>query len=75
MCTGIIIGYLCLALFGDCFGRKTFIVTGLGLAALGWLLTVLASNMYLAAAGMLVALAGLQFQYSVNMNMLSEVVG
>lgn len=75
MYSGTIIGYLILSLAGDYFGRKTFLITGLTLGSLGLVLTILSNNIYVSAIGLLISSIGNQTQFSINMNIITEVVG
>lgn len=71
---GVIIGNALMAVTGDYFGRKTFVVTGLSIAIGGLFLTVFANHIYVASVGMMISVVGFQWIYCMSMTILSEIV-
>ena len=61
-----IFAYLVLSLIGDLIGRKTFIIIGLVTMIIGIVWALLANSLFLAAAGLFVGLAGVQWAFSVS---------
>ena len=58
MYSSIVIAFVLLTFFGECIGRKSFILVGLITAIAGILFAILAPNIILAAVGLLIGLTG-----------------
>ena len=61
-----IFAYLVLSIVGDLIGRKTFIILGLVTMIIGIIWAILANSLFLAAAGLFIGLAGVQWAFSVS---------
>jgi len=71
---GVIIGNALMAISGDYFGRKTFIVGGLSLCIGGLFLTIFANHIYVASVGMMISIIGFQWIFCISMTILSEII-
>lgn len=71
MFVGLIISYSFMSIFGDYFGRKTFVIVGAIAAIIGTLFAIFISNIYLASVGLLVGTFGIQTVYGISFNIVS----
>ncbi len=74
MYVGLIFSYLLMSLFGDFFGRRTFVLIGALATILGTLFALFVKNLYLAAVGLLLGVFGVQVIYGISFNIISEIV-
>ena len=74
MYSSIIFAFLLLALFGDCFGKKKVFVMGLLATFIGLGLTLFSVNLWMAIAGLFIAISGVQWAFSLSFIFISETV-
>lgn len=72
--SGLIIGFRVLSIVGDHFGRKIILVAGLICGIGGLLLAIFINNIYAASVGLLIALLGIQWSYSISSMYITEIV-
>ena len=71
MFAGMIVAYLFMSIFGDYFGRKTFIIAGLPISIIGILMAILVKNIYLASVGLLIGSFGTQIIFNICFTIIS----
>jgi MFS family permease len=74
MYSSTIFAYMVLSIFGDYIGRKRFILLGLVTTTAGIMVTLFATNLFMASAGLFVGLTGAQWAFSVSFVFISETV-
>ena len=74
MFAGMIVAYLFMSIFGDYFGRKTFIIAGLPISIIGILMAILVKNIYLASVGLLIGSFGTQIIFNICFTIISQIV-
>jgi MFS family permease len=71
MYVGLIVSYIFISLFGDYFGRKTFIIVGAISSIIGTLFAIFINNIYLASIGLLVGIFGVQIIFGLSFTIIS----
>jgi MFS family permease len=72
--SSIILSNLVISVYGDYFGRRSYLLAGSCTLITGLLLAILSPNIYLASIGLFIAFFGNEWSYTMALNFISETV-
>jgi len=74
MYVGNVVGFLCLTLVGDLFGRKNLLLGNLIIAAVGLAICIFCVNLTMAGVGLFISTCGIQNTFNICFYYIAETV-